>query len=1343
MSELTAKNSNWLRIFGAQARLSEVLNVSYLVLVLAALAAAPFLSLPWLRAPYLGVYVDASLLLVSPSEIFLPDATRMAESSGLRNARLLELDGRPVQNTAQVEATLNRFRVGDTIRLRAELPNGKVGNFNIPLVEFPERDRLTLFTIPYLIGFGFFATAVWVFFTRRKQSGGLEFILFASSGALFFGLLSDSMITQRMAPFWVLGQAMTAGTLMLWAFKFPIEDPLVKRYGWLKGFAYLAGLLIFAFSAPALFGESLIAGASQLRAVTYLVLGAVIIFVNVWFFLRHQRIELPIEREQIRLVLIGGLISWSPVLLGSLLAYMFPRNFDFSYFLLIPLLIFPVLCAYSIQRFRLAYTDYVLSRFTLYGVMALVIGLGYALMIGGLGLLFVGTLRPDSPIFTGLAFFVLALGFLPLRQQLQNALDVIFFRGQRIFQERLQTFSGELTNQLDLPAILQSLRGAVDQSLMPAVQHIFIYDPLVDQYKATPDERKQTTSDLTFTSKNSLVVYLSRQTSPVFLSEISRPGFGTQAELARLRLLGSQLYAPLAGRDRLTGWLALGPRLSGDPYTNRDLAFLDSLCDQAALAIERAQVIVRMETRVRETNVLARVAQGVNITLTLDDTLELVFAQMAQVISSDDFHILLVERDSGQLLEVFYVVDNERLSEHENRPVAGNNPLEQDVIRLRRPILTDNYSLECQKRGALSTRTNIFGWMCVPLNAASETIGAVSMGRHDPSAPYTNEQLQLLQAIADQVAGAIVKVRLLQETEKRARQLSILNEVTRQLTSTLELEPLLNNILKSAVEILNCDAGSLLLVENAAGDMVFRATAGPVAGDLLNKVLPAGTGLVGKAVVDRTPVIVNNVQKSMEWSQKTDNETGFITRGLMVIPLIAKDRVTGVIEVINKQDGSLFQDEDLQLLATFAAQASVAVENARQFTFTDQALTARVEELSVMQRIDRELNTSLDVGTTMKIALEWAMRQSAALAGLIGLVDENGLKIMASQGYQGELEAYQSAPLPLTDAQFQAVIASGLPQTAIIAPDNPEQFHILATAASRVILPIQREAKTIGLMLLESASSERISEEKLGFLQRLSDHASIAIYNAQLYAAIQSANVAKSEFVSFVAHELKNPMTSIKGYTELLAAGAVGSVNENQANFLATIRSNIERMNTLVSDLNDISKIEAGRLRLEFKAFSLNNVVEETIRSTRRQIEEKGQQLALEIPGDLPNVWADKIRLSQVMVNLVSNAHKYTPQGGQIMVGASAGPNQWDPKGAPVVVHIWVRDNGIGITPEDQKKIFQKFFRSEDPKTREVPGTGLGLNITRNLVEMQGGQIWFESEFRKGTTFHFTVPIAE
>ena len=289
-------------------------------------------------------------------------------------------------------------------------------------------------------------------------------------------------------------------------------------------------------------------------------------------------------------------------------------------------------------------------------------------------------------------------------------------------------------------------------------------------------------------------------------------------------------------------------------------------------------------------------------------------------------------------------------------------------------------------------------------------------------------------------------------------------------------------------------------------------------------------------------------------------------------------------------------------------------------------------------------------------------------------------------------------------------------------------------------MPIRRETQVIGLLHLESNSDLHVD---IDFLTRLTDHAAIAISNAQLFGEVQRANVAKSDFVSLVAHELKNPMTSIKGYTDLLAGGAVGQINEMQTNFLHTIKSNVERMSTLVSDLNDNGKIEAGRLRLEYKAANVPDLVNEVVKTLKRQIEEKKQILEVIMPEKISSIWADRIRVSQVLVNLLSNAYKYTPDGGTIEVGVEEAANQWDAEGAARVVHIWVKDNGIGLSAEDQQKMFQKFFRSEDPKAREAPGTGLGLNITKSLVEMQGGKIWFESEYRKGTTFHFTVPVAE
>jgi signal transduction histidine kinase len=268
--------------------------------------------------------------------------------------------------------------------------------------------------------------------------------------------------------------------------------------------------------------------------------------------------------------------------------------------------------------------------------------------------------------------------------------------------------------------------------------------------------------------------------------------------------------------------------------------------------------------------------------------------------------------------------------------------------------------------------------------------------------------------------------------------------------------------------------------------------------------------------------------------------------------------------------------------------------------------------------------------------------------------------------------------------------------------------------------------------------------QDLGFITRLTEHATIAIDNARLFQEVQAANEAKTEFIRFVSHELKTPMTSIQGYTDLLTSGQVGDVNEMQVQFLSTIRSNVERMNRLVTDLTDVARMEAGVLRIDLAPIPFRSVVDETLRSTQAQIDERKQGLTMDVPGDLPLIYADHTRMVQVLTNLVSNAYKYTPEGGKIHIGAGTmmtQPEEED-ESPRKVVHVWVTDTGIGISEEEQEELFGKFFRSESGKTMAT-GTGLGLNITKNLVELHGGTIWVESTVGEGTTFHYTVPIAD
>jgi signal transduction histidine kinase len=1018
------------------------------------------------------------------------------------------------------------------------------------------------------------------------------------------------------------------------------------------------------------------------------------------------------------------------------------------------LIVFPIATGYAIVRYRLLNADYLLSRGTLYVLLAVIAATGYGLLVSGLSLLVGGALQPTNPYVVGLMVFILAVLFNPLRTRLQLYVDRAFFRNQSIYRDRLQDFSRELTQAMELPAIISLLRQYTLESLQPSQLHIFVLKPFDEQYIAFPDENEQPTTDIRFSIQSALVKLLSNRRDVFFWGDTNSFPKALKTDAARLALLGSQVFIPLPGRQSLTGWVALGPLKSGEPFSNRDLEFLSSLCDQAALAVERAQVVSDLERSVREMNVLTRIAQGINFTLAFDDILELIYAQTNQVIPTRDFRVTLFDKSSMSLTHTFYLEDDERREDLEHKPLSAGQGLEIEVIRSQQAILTDDYERECRNRSLTPADTGIFAWMGVPLNTGAETIGAISLASRDPAQVYVVEQLNLMQAIADQASGSIVKAKLLQESENRARQLAMLNEIGQSLVSTLELNPLLNQILVNASEIINCEAGSLFLVDPQTDELIFEVVIGPVASDLVGRRLPPGKGVVGEAVTARRAIIANDVRQNKEWFDKTDEQTGFTTQDLLVVPLQVKDRVIGVIELINKLNKLPFNQNDEELLTTFASQATIAIENARLYTMTDQALEARVDELSVMQRIDRDLNTSLDIVRAMQITLEWAMRHSDADAGLVGSIDEHGVRVMAAEGYTDELGLYRNKGddlvryMPDSISSIERAIRSG--QTEFVCLKDGESgdtvtvtsdVFLYKDARSQVVVPIRREDEVIGILMLESAVAEKYPQDVIAFLTRLSDHAAIAIANAQLYAEVEAANLAKSKFVSFVAHELKNPMASIKGYTELVSGGMAGPVTDMQASFLSTVRTNVDRMNTIVSDLNDLTKIQVGSLHLDFKSVRVSDVVDESIRTLRKQIEAKEQSLKLDIPEESKFVWADPLRLGQILTNLISNAHKYSNQRGKIHIGVENCSEKRDSAGFEAV-HIWVEDDGIGIPQQDQEKIFQQYFRTDISK-ETASGTGLGLNISKSLVEMQGGRIWFESEEGKGTTFHFTVPVAE
>jgi signal transduction histidine kinase len=472
---------------------------------------------------------------------------------------------------------------------------------------------------------------------------------------------------------------------------------------------------------------------------------------------------------------------------------------------------------------------------------------------------------------------------------------------------------------------------------------------------------------------------------------------------------------------------------------------------------------------------------------------------------------------------------------------------------------------------------------------------------------------------------------------------------------------------------------------------------------------------------------------------------------LLAVPLISKNISIGVLEVLNKKDGSPFDEQDQQLMLTFASQAAVAIENARLFTQTDEALAERVEELSTFQRIDQALNATLDYDRVIALTLDWAMRRTGAEIGLVAAVDEEsgGLLFVASRGYPPEYERYREKPWPASDGVVGRVLKTGEAVVIDDVTNDPDHVMAIPETRSQLAVPLCLGDEVIGVINLESSEISGFRADDVHFATRLAARAVVPIENAKLYEQVKKANEAKSQFVSVVAHELKIPMTSIKGYARLLELGE-GPVDETKKGFIKTINSNVDRMTKMVNDLLDISRIETGRLKLEMEAVFIASVIEETLASLRGDIEEKGLALKLTLPQDLPPVWGDRTRLVQVLTNLISNAYKYTIEGSihiraetvELPLPDNGHLSPESPQRLGSFVRCAVQDTGIGISQEDQERLFKSQFVRFENAVDVAPGHGLGLWLVNRLAEMQGGEITFESELGKGSTFAFAVPVA-
>jgi K+-sensing histidine kinase KdpD/CheY-like chemotaxis protein len=837
----------------------------------------------------------------------------------------------------------------------------------------------------------------------------------------------------------------------------------------------------------------------------------------------------------------------------------------------------------------------------------------------------------------------------------------------------------------------------------------------------------------------------------------------------------SGVFVPLIINGKVKRYVSLQNVDRENAFSDSDIKLLETLANSMSVALENARLfdettrlLKETEQRTAELSVINSVQEGLAKELHIGAIYELVGNKLSEILHTLDIDIRLFSPETNQVF-FSYVRDRGKLITLAPSELVGMSKYVYETHQTL--IINENLAERMKELGSFSlpgTQAEK-SFMAVPIMVANKAIGMVAISNYERENAFTDSEARLLQTVVSAMSVALENARLfdetnrlLKETEQKTAELAVINSVQDGLVREMKVQSIYELVGNRICELFDTQTVLIRTFNYTTGNEEWQFVIEK--GVRLHSVPRPFIWANKQLIENKLPILIN--ENYLEFAAK-HGSTG-VTKGLppksaLFVPMIVGDVVRGSVSLQNVEKENAFSETDVRLLTTLTNSMSVALENARLFDETNYLLAdaeQKASELTTVNHISKALASKLNPDELITLVGDKLRDLFNANIVYLALLDKKTRMINFPYQFGDNM-----APLKLGEGLTSKIILTGEPllvnKDVVAHSDKMGLQRVGIPAASYLGVPIPLGDEIIGVLSVQSTEQEnRFNENDLRLLTTIASSVGVSLRNAQLFEDVEQAkmeaenasnvakkaNEAKSAFLSTVSHELRTPLTSVLGFAKIISKRlhekifpivdhsdpktekTVNQINEN----LQVVISEGERLTHLINDVLDLAKIEAGKMEWNQEDVSIPEVVERAIAATTSLFEQKEVKLVKKINNDIPEIIGDTDKLIQVVINLFSNAVKFTDKG-SVKCEVSQKDNE---------VIVSITDTGIGIAPEDYGAVFEQFKQvGGDTLTDKPKGTGLGLPICKEIIEHHGGRIWVESEVGKGSTFSFAIPF--